>query len=186
MSPDDPTILLGPGASGSTATIAPILDGLRRLGFRAEVLAVPRSGAETSARRVAASLPLGPPIVIGGHSFGGRVASLVAASGRPPIAGLVCCAYPLHRPGRPEAGLRTEHWPAIRCPVLLLSGERDPFARLDLLRAALAELPDAELVTYPGLGHDLRSVAEDVCRRIAAFVRERCVPIARAEPPTGP
>ncbi|HWP64035.1 MAG TPA: alpha/beta family hydrolase [Candidatus Binatia bacterium] len=165
-----PAIYLGHGASGSVATIAPFVEELRRLGLEAHPLVVPRGGAAPAARRVAARLPVDRPLVVGGHSFGGRVTSLVAADGRLPIVGLVCLSYPLHRPGRPETGLRTEHWPAIRCPTLLLSGERDPFARLDLLRAAVAALPAGALVTYPGLGHDLRPVAEDVCRRIAAFV----------------
>jgi predicted alpha/beta-hydrolase family hydrolase len=170
MARTGPVVYLGPGASGGAATVAPFVEGLRGLGFDAHALAVPRGAAAPAARRVAARLPTDRPLVVGGHSFGGRVASLVAAEGRAPIVGLVCLSYPLHRPGRPEAGLRTEHWPAVRCPTLLLSGERDPFARLDLLRAAVAGLALGTLVTYPGLGHDLRPVAEDVCRRIAAFV----------------
>ena len=59
-------------------------------------------------------------------------------------------------------------------PVLLLSGESDPFARIDLLRLAVAErLADAELVTWPRLGHTLKPVLEDVLDRIAAFVSAR-------------
>jgi pimeloyl-ACP methyl ester carboxylesterase len=55
--------------------------------------------------------------------------------------------------------------------VLLLSGESDPFARIDLLRSAVAErLPRARLVTYPGAGHGLISVLDDVLDRIADFV----------------
>jgi pimeloyl-ACP methyl ester carboxylesterase len=54
--------------------------------------------------------------------------------------------------------------------VLLLSGEADPFARLDLLRAAVEQLPNAELVTYPRLGHTMKPVLPDVLDRVAAFV----------------
>ena len=87
---------------------------------------------------------------VGGHSFGGRVASLAAAEPDAPYAALVLFSYPLHPPGAPErAEARIAHWPAIRCPVLLLSGESDPFARIDLLRASVGKLPNAELVTYP-------------------------------------
>jgi pimeloyl-ACP methyl ester carboxylesterase len=65
------------------------------------------------------------------------------------------------------------HWPAIRCPVLLLSGGSDPFARLDLLRAAVPQLGGpAELVTYPRLGHTLKPVLDDVLDRTAAFLAE--------------
>ena len=60
-----------------------------------------------------------------------------------PYAALVLFSYPLHPPGRPErTEARIAHWPAIRCPVLLLSGESDPFARIELLRAAVPTLPE--------------------------------------------
>src|SRR5213596_2756142 len=48
----------------------------------------------------------------------------------------------------------------IACPVLLLSGESDPFARLELLRASVRLLPQAELVTFPGVGHGLLPVVD--------------------------
>jgi uncharacterized protein len=70
----------------------------------------------------------GAPLVIGGKSMGGRVASLVAgelhAAGR--IAGLVCLGYPFHPPGKPDQ-LRTAHLEALACPALIVQGERDPF-----------------------------------------------------------
>ena len=76
-------------------------------------------------RRVAAR---GPPVLIGGKSMGGRVASLVAddlyAAGR--IAGLVCLGYPFHPPNKPEQ-LRTAHLERLACPALIVQGERDPF-----------------------------------------------------------
>ncbi|RUO99558.1 alpha/beta family hydrolase [Hyphomicrobium sp.] len=67
-------------------------------------------------------------LVIGGKSLGGRVASLVADSlfSEGAIAGLVCLGYPFHPPGRPEQ-LRTEHLFKLRCPTLIVQGERDPF-----------------------------------------------------------
>jgi predicted alpha/beta-hydrolase family hydrolase len=83
----------------------------------------------------------------------------------------VLFSYPLHPPGRPERTQdRMAHWPSIDCPVLLLSGEADPFARIELLRIAVEALPTAELVTYPRLGHTLRPVLDDVLDRVAAFV----------------
>ena len=92
----------------------------------------------TPSRRSTLVVPGEPWVVVGGQSFGGRVASLAAAEPGAPYAALVLFSYPLHPPGSPEkAEARTSHWPQIRCPVLLLSGESDPFAKIDLLRAAV-------------------------------------------------
>lgn len=75
-----------------------------------------------------AGVPPGAPLLIGGKSMGGRVASLVAdelwAAGK--VAGLVCLGYPFHPPKKPEQ-LRTAHLEALRCPGLIAQGERDPF-----------------------------------------------------------
>lgn len=67
-------------------------------------------------------------LAIGGKSLGGRVASLIAdelyAEGE--IAGLVCLGYPFHPPHIPEK-LRTAHLEMLKCPALIVQGERDPF-----------------------------------------------------------
>ena len=107
--------------------------------------------------------------IAGGHSYGGRVASMAATQVE--YAALVLLSYPLHRPGHPE-DLRTEHWPKITCPVMFLSGESDPFARIELLRSSVRRLPGAELVTYPGVGHGLLPVIDAAMDRVAAFVRQ--------------
>jgi predicted alpha/beta-hydrolase family hydrolase len=147
----------------------PYVQRLRRRGIDAHALSLPRGRAERALaalrEQVGAELE---SAVIGGHSFGGRVASMVAAETTP--AGLVLLSYPLHRPGRPDE-LRVEHWAAIGCPVLVLSGDRDQFARADLLEREVSRLAHAELHLYPGLRHGLREVADDVVERIDAFVR---------------
>jgi predicted alpha/beta-hydrolase family hydrolase len=97
------------------------------------------------------------------------VASLVAADR--PCRGLILLCYPLHRPGHPEAAAeRTAHWLRVSCPVLLLSGEADPFARIGLLREAVGQFPQAELVTYPGIGHGLNQVRDEALGRITAWL----------------
>ena len=68
------------------------------------------------------------PLIIGGKSLGGRVASMVAddmfATGK--VAGLACLGYPFHPPKKPDQ-LRTAHLAELACPALILQGERDPF-----------------------------------------------------------
>ena len=167
---------VGHGASGSAASMAPHVEGLRRRGIAAEAIDLPLKKAEAAVVVMRAIVPDGPtadgtPIAVGGQSYGGRVASLAAAEPDTDYAALVLFSYPLHPPGAPDrAADRTAHWPAIRCPVLLLSGEADPFARIELLRAAMPLLREAELVTYPRLGHTLRPVLEDALDRTARFL----------------
>ena len=164
-------IYLGHGASGTAASMAPFVDGLRARGFDARAIDLPRRRAEDALPAFHAAVPSAPDVVIGGHSFGGRVASLAAAGADAPYAALVCFSYPLHPPGSPErTDARIAHWPAIACPVLLLSGESDPFARIDLLRAAVPRLSRGELVTYPRLGHTLKPVLADALDRVASFL----------------
>jgi len=166
------TVFLGHGASGDAASMKPHVEGLRKRGV--EAATVPGRGklpgrAEKAMELFVAAIGDGKDAVIGGHSYGGRVASMVAAERK--VRGLVLFSYPLHRPGHAEE-LRIDHWRRIKCPVLLLSGESDSFARIDLLRDAVHLLQGAELATYPGIGHGLKGAAlEDALDRAARFVR---------------
>jgi uncharacterized protein len=181
-SPGAIRIVLGHGASGTAASMAPYVEGLRARGLAADAINLRRGKAEdavgpswaaTEALIEAQGGPGTVELVVGGQSFGGRVASLLAADRPADVRALVCFSYPLHRPGSPETwDQRTAHWPRIACPVLLLSGEADPFARLGLLESAIGRLRTAELVTYPGLGHGLKPVLPDVLDRVAAFIHE--------------
>jgi uncharacterized protein len=103
---------------------------------------------------VAAARP-GTPLIIGGKSMGGRVASLVAdelyAAGQ--VAGLVCLGYPFHPPNQP-AKLRTAHLEGLACPTLIVQGERDPFGP----RAEVEAMRLSEAIRYHWAGdgdHDL-------------------------------
>ena len=133
------------------------------------LLELPRGTAERAMPVYQAAVDEPGVTVIGGQSFGGRVATLIAAAVKP--AAVVCFSYPLHAPGRHDAwDERTAHWPAIACPVLLLSGESDPFARLGLLHKAVERLPHGRLVTYPGLGHSLGQVLDAALGEVATFI----------------
>ena len=163
-------LFLGHGASGNAASMAPFVDGLRKRGLAADAVDLPKLKAEDAVPVWRAAVPDGAGTVSGGHSYGGRVASLAAAEGAG-YAGLVLFSYPLHPPGQQQrTDARIAHWPSIACPVLLLSGEADPFAKIELLRAKVELLPNAELVTYPRLGHGLKPVLDDVLDRVARFV----------------
>lgn len=155
----------------------PHVTGLAARGIRAMAIDLPLRRAEAAVpayRAAVESLPADAGmVVIGGQSYGGRVASLLAADGDALVAGLICLSYPLHRPGHPDWQERTEHWARLRVPVLLLSGEHDPFARIDLLRRAHQErLPGARVVTWPRVGHSLLPVLGEALDEMAAFVRQ--------------
>ena len=151
----------------------PFVNGLRKRGIDATAIDLPKRKAEDAVPAFHLVVPSKPDVAVGGHSFGGRVASLAAAELDAPYAALILFSYPLHPPGKPEnTQARVAHWPAIRCPVLLLSGESDPFARIELLRAAVPLLADAELHTYPKLGHTLKPVLNDALDRAAAFLAD--------------
>jgi uncharacterized protein len=173
----DLRIYLGHGASGTAATMRPFVEGLRARGIDGAAVDLPKRKAEeaVAAWRAAVpegtAVPDGAAVAVGGHSYGGRVASLAAAEPDTTYAALVLFSYPLHPPGSPErTAARVAHWPLIRCPVLLLSGESDPFARIELLREAVRMLPDARLVTWPKLGHGVAPVLDDALDRTAEFL----------------
>jgi hypothetical protein len=142
--------------------------GRRRPPPRAESLVGEYRGAVASALAEAGTEPRaeprhgmlpGAPLIIGGKSMGGRVASLLAGAlyAEGSIAGLVCLGYPFHPPGKPER-LRTAHLEALDCPTLIVQGERDPFgsrAEVEALIGARALSP-AIAFHWAGDGdHDL-------------------------------
>jgi predicted alpha/beta-hydrolase family hydrolase len=151
----------------------PFVTGLERRAIAAAAVDLPKRKAEDAVPVWVERVPDGPGVAVGGHSYGGRVASLAAAQPGRRYDALVLFSYPLHPPGQPgRAEARTSHWPAIACPVLLLSGESDPFARIELLRELVPRLPEAHLVTFPKLGHTLKPVLDEVLDLAAAFLRE--------------
>jgi len=117
------------------------------------------------------------PIWLGGHSFGGRMASHAVASKLVAPAGLIFCSFPLHMPGKP-ATTRAAHLGSISGPMLFLSGTRDALAGRALLEGVVAALPSAKLHWLDTADHGYkvlkrsRASAEDVFDEIGRAARE--------------
>ena len=108
-------------------------------------------------RRALAALARRCPgrLVLGGHSYGGRQASMLLADAPGLAHGLLLLAYPLHPPGRPERR-RTEHLITLRTPTVFVQGTRDPFGFVDELEEARGLVPaPTRLLSVRDAGHDL-------------------------------
>lgn len=115
-------------------------------------------------------------LFIGGHSYGGRQASMLVAEAPDVADGLLLLSYPLHPPKKPME-LRTKHFGEIGKPVFFAHGTRDPFGSIAEMKAALKLLrAKHELATIEGAGHDLQlkksvsGAAEEIARVFTAFV----------------
>lgn len=108
-------------------------------------------------------------VFLGGQSYGGRQASMLAADEPELCAGLVLLSYPLHPPGKPER-VRTEHFPRLAVPVLFVSGTADPFGTPEELRAAISAIPaPTRLISIDGAGHDLKRGRFDLAAVVEAL-----------------
>ena len=113
-------------------------------------------------------------IFLGGHSYGGRQGSMLAAEQPELIAGLLLLSYPLHPPRKP-AELRTAHFPQLKTPALFVHGGRDPFGSHDEMKIALALIPaQTTLLEIEGAGHELlgKKSEENLPARIVQAFRE--------------
>jgi len=94
-------------------------------------------------------------IYLGGHSYGGRQASMLAAEDPGLAKALLLLSYPLHPPGKPDQ-LRTAHFPNLRSPAVFVHGAADPFGSIAELTAAVAMIPaQTQILPIEGAGHDL-------------------------------
>jgi uncharacterized protein len=113
------------------------------------------------ANHLSSAVFAGLPLIFGGRSSGARVACRTAAPGG--AAAVLCLAFPLHPPGRPERS-RMEELDAVDVPVLVVQGERDPFG---------CPKPAAgrEVVLLPG-DHSLKADLAAVQRAVAQWLRK--------------
>ena len=125
-------------------------------------------------QQVTAARANGGVVCMGGISYGGRQASMLAAEEPDLAVGLLLLSYPLHPPGKP-AQLRTAHLPQIRIPTLIVQGTNDPFGSPEELSAVL-DLISAprKLVTIANAGHDLGrdkiAAAHIIAREFLSFM----------------
>jgi predicted alpha/beta-hydrolase family hydrolase len=113
-------------------------------------------------------------IFLGGHSYGGRQGSMLAAEHPQLVAGLLLLSYPLHPPRKP-AQLRTAHFPQLKTPSLFVHGGRDPFGSHDEMKAALELiLAQTMLLEIEGAGHELlgKNTEENLPARIVQAFQE--------------
>jgi len=168
-------LLLGHGAGGGIA--APDLTAASRVasaaGLRVVLVEQPYRVAGRRAPAPAAQLDaawlavvahvraeLGDgPLLFGGRSSGARVACRTATDGR--AAGVLCLAFPVHPPGRPEKD-RLAELAAPTVPVLVVQGERDPFGRPE-------PAPGREVVLLRG-DHSLRSDVPGLTAAVAGWL----------------
>ncbi|WP_264212502.1 alpha/beta family hydrolase [Leisingera thetidis] len=199
--PGRTTILLahGAGAAMDTPWMATTAGALAECGFRVarfefSYMAARRTGGSKRPPAKAGTyvpeylaavdaLPCDGPLLIGGKSMGGRVASLVAQSlydaGR--IKGLICLGFPFHAPNKPEK-TRYDHLTGITCPTLICQGTRDQFGSreevegyplspaVDLfwLEDGDHDLKPRKRLTGRSLDGHLATVAERTCSWTAA------------------
>jgi uncharacterized protein len=119
---------------------------------------------------------LGGRVFLGGHSYGGRQASMLCTE-EPELAdGLLLLSYPLHAPGKPDQP-RTKHLPDLKIPTLFVHGTHDPFGSIAEVESALKLIPArTKLLVVERAGHDLgfkkKSRREELPTAILAEFRE--------------
>jgi predicted alpha/beta-hydrolase family hydrolase len=123
----------------------------------------PAAQLDTAWRAVVAALPFDDlPLVTGGRSAGARVACRTAADTG--AVGVLCLAFPLHPPGRPEK-TRLAELEAVEVPVLVVQGASDPFGMPP-------EGPDRRVAVVKG-NHSLSADMPAVGAAVSEWLRLR-------------
>jgi predicted alpha/beta-hydrolase family hydrolase len=95
-------------------------------------------------------------IILSGHSYGGRQATILASEDKSVAQHLRLLSYPLHPPAKPDQ-LRTAHFPKLKVPSTFIQGSADSFGTPDEMQAALNLInAPTKLAIVPGAGHDLK------------------------------
>ena len=120
-------------------------------------------------------------IFLGGHSYGGRQATMLCAAEPNLVSGLLLLSYPLHPPRKPEQ-LRIQHLPNLRTPSLFVQGTRDPFGSIEEMTKVLQlVLAKTELMKVEGAGHDLGFKGKQRAVELPASILARFEILLRAD-----
>jgi predicted alpha/beta-hydrolase family hydrolase len=120
-------------------------------------------------------------IFLGGHSYGGRQATMLCAAEPDLVSGLLLLSYPLHPPRKPEQ-LRIQHLPNLRTPSLFVQGTRDPFGSIEEMTKVLQlVLAKTELMKVEGAGHDLGFKGKQRAVELPASILARFEILLRAD-----
>ena len=98
------------------------------------------------------------PLLVGGKSMGGRMATLLAAGKCRDVDGVACYGYPFHPPGKLDRW-RIEHLGEVAVPLLVVQGTRDPFGKPDELKAQGQITGLTRLCWLDGGNHDFQPLA---------------------------
>lgn len=122
-----------------------------------------RDGLREAVQQVSTFAPF--PLFLGGHSYGGRQASILMTEENPPsVMSLLLLSFPLHPPRKPEQ-LRSSHFPELRTPAFFFHGTRDSFGSPEEMEAAMELLPESTphvLLLAEGAGHELSNGGDRV------------------------
>ena len=112
-------------------------------------------------------------IFLGGHSDGGRQATMLCAAEPELVSGLLLLSYPLHPPRKPEQ-LRVQHLSSLRTPSLFVHGTRDPFGSIEEMTIALRLVPaKTEVMKVEGAGHDLGFKGKEQAQGLPASIASK-------------
>lgn len=111
-------------------------------------------------------------VYLGGHSYGGRQASMLASEEPGVVDALLLLSYPLHPPAKPEQ-MRTAHFPALGTPALFVSGQRDEFGTVDEFETAAKLIPGRVRIDWhEKVGHSLNpKLAAAIAAAFELFAR---------------
>jgi uncharacterized protein len=173
----------GAGSNADAPLLVALAAAFERVGWRAVRYNLPYRQARPSGPPFPAQAPLDRAglaqavkhmrasvdgiVAVGGHSYGGRQASMLAAEQPGLVDALLLLSYPLHPPKKPQQ-LRTAHFADWRTPALFVHGTRDPFASIEELRSGVAEIPaSTRIMTVELAGHELKGI--DTALVVATF-----------------